>query len=342
MTIANFSPYKIVKVSIALLKPNEKIVVSGRFGIDSNRKTLSSIGKELKLSRERVRQIEKEGLKKLSANILEKNSETINLIVKSFEKNGGVAANHKISQKFLNEAISGDANEFNSLALIFFIMPQLKKIKKTKELEESWILAKLSKDDAVGIINDWVNHLEKTKKPENLEILVNLHENHKKYEMTFLSELPTISKKVINTEDGKIGLANWSEINPKNIRDKIYYVLKKNNKPLHFETITETIKKQGFDSKNVVKATVHNELIADDRFVLVGRGIYALKEWGYENGTVADVIKEVLAGKKEGLVADEIVKEVLKRRVVKRNTILINLKTKKDFRRISGNKFALV
>jgi hypothetical protein len=110
---------------------------------------------------------------------------------------------------------------------------------------------------------------------------------------------------------------------------------------MHFEEITKSIKEQKFDHKKVVKATVHNELIADKRFVLIGRGIYALREWGYEVGTVADVIREVLSKTATGLSGEAIIKEVLKRRVVKRNTVLINLKTKSDFKKIEENKYVL-
>lgn len=94
--------------------------------------------------------------------------------------------------------------------------------------------------------------------------------------MTFLSELPHVSKKIVKTETGHIGLTNWPEINPKNVRDKIYYIFKKSEKPIHFDEIAKKINEQNFSKKKIVRATVHNELISDKRFVLVGRGIYKL------------------------------------------------------------------
>ena len=66
MTIKNFSPYKVISEAVKVLKPNEKRVVLARFGISEDHKTLSAIGKTLKLSRERIRQIEREALKKVS------------------------------------------------------------------------------------------------------------------------------------------------------------------------------------------------------------------------------------------------------------------------------------
>ena len=341
MIIKNFSPYKIVKEAVDQLKDNERKVIRGRFGIDENRKTLSAIGNELKLSRERIRQIEKDALKKLALLIIEKDNSYVGAILESFEKEGGISAHDKIADKFLDENLRNKKDEFNSLNLIFFLIPELRKIEKTKELEASWMLSKISKDDVVRVVDDWISHLQKVKKPLTLDVLLKAHPDHNKYQITFLSELPLVSKKIVKTETGHIGLTAWPEVNPKNVRDKIYYVLKQDGKPMHFNAIAERINEQKFGKKKVVRATVHNELIADKRFVLVGRGIYALSEWGYKPGTVSDIIREVLVDKNNGMEVDDIVKSVLKQRTVKKNTILINLQTKQYFKKLSKDTYAL-
>lgn len=338
--IENFSPYVIVKGSVVGLKANEQRVVLGRFGIDESRKTLSSIGKELGLSRERIRQIEKEGLKKMAKNIIDKENIYVEKIIESFKKSGGVSNHDSIAEKFLEEKLLSNKNEINSLGLIFYLIPQLKKIDKTRELENGWLLAEIDKKEASKILNDWEKHLEKTKKPATIEVLINAHPHHSKYEITFLSELPSVSKKIVKTESGFIGLSVWPEVNPKNVRDKIYFILKKENKPMHFGDISSKINKEKFSVRKVVQATVHNELIADDRFVLVGRGIYALKEWGYKPGTVFDIIRQILE-EKGSMKIDDIISEVSKQRTVKKNTILINLQTKKEFIKIGRESYKL-
>ena len=339
--VKNFSPYKIVKEAISGLKPNEYKVIASRFGIDTAHKTLSSIGRELGLSRERIRQIEKDGLKKLAKKIVDTNNTFVDEIIVSFEKQGGITSHERIAEKFLDEIFQKDANEFNSLHLIFILMPQIIKIDKTQELEAGWMLASVSKSDIISIINDWVGHLKKTKEPESVDVLIQAHPTHAKYKVTFLSDLPEVSKRLVKTESGLIGLSTWPEVNPKNVRDKIYYILKKYGKPLHFNEIAGRIKEQSFDRIDIVRATVHNELIADSRFVLVGRGIYALSEWGYKEGTVAEIISAILKNHSDGMAADEIVKEVSKQRIVKKNTILINLQTKPLFKKVGKSKFAL-
>lgn len=339
--IKNFSPYKIVIDGLNALRENEKTVICGRFGIDSDRKTLSAIGKQLNLSRERIRQIEREGLRKLSVHIIEEQSIWIEKILDAFEKNGGIVNQDNIAEKFLEEVYTISEKEYNSLALIFVLIPQLIKIEKTRELESGWMLASLSKKDAISVLNDWIKHLQNAKKPQHINVLIEQFPEHKKHKVAFLSELPSVSKDLVKTENGLVGLSDWPEVNPKNIRDKIFYILKKTNEPMHFDEITKAIKEKLFDGKSVVRATVHNELIADLRFVLIGRGIYALKEWGYYEGTVLDVIKNILKDKKDGLSASKIVEEVLKQRKVRRNTIMINLQTKKDFVKVSPDCYAL-
>jgi DNA-directed RNA polymerase delta subunit len=104
---------------------------------------------------------------------------------------------------------------------------------------------------------------------------------------------------------------------------------------MHFNEIAKAIKGSEFKRKDVTTQAIHNELIKDGRFVLIGRGIYALKEWGYEKGTVADIITEVLKKAGEPLHRDEIVKRVLKSRQVKETTILLNLQGKQQFKRVA-------
>jgi hypothetical protein len=85
------------------------------------------------------------------------------------------------------------------------------------------------------------------------------------------------------------------------------------------------------ENRKVHVATVHNELIKDTRFVLVGRGLYALAEWGYQPGVVKEIISKVLKESKKPLTKEEIVEKVLGQRFVKENTVALNLQDKNRF-----------
>lgn len=86
-------------------------------------------------------------------------------------------------------------------------------------------------------------------------------------------------KQLDRNKYGQWGMSDWNEIKPKTVNDKIYLVLKNEGKPMHFTAIADKINEVKFDNKKANAATVHNELILDDRYVLVSRGTYALKNW---------------------------------------------------------------
>lgn len=167
-----------------------------------------------------------------------------------------------------------------------------------------------------------------------------LHEQLDHEHPSHVRALATVSKHLSNLKD-MWGLNKWPTVNPKNIRDKIYVILAENGKPMHFSEIADSIKGSNFSRKNVTTQAIHNELIKDKRFVLIGRGIYALDSWGYSKGTVADTIIDILKKSKEPLHRDEIVKRVLKSRQVKETTILLNLQSKPQFKRVAKATYAL-
>ncbi|MBI1866163.1 MAG: hypothetical protein HYS02_00140 [Candidatus Staskawiczbacteria bacterium] len=152
-----------------------------------------------------------------------------------------------------------------------------------------------------------------------------------------------VSKKIQENGEGKIGLIEWPEIKPRGVRDRAFLVFKKHQKPLHFTKVAEMIDKFGYNlpNKKTYPQTVHNELIKDLRFVLVGRGTYALQEWGYSPGTIKDVIVKVLEKKNMALDKEEIVKEVLSQRLVAKNTVLMNLNNKEYFQKDEAGKYFL-
>ena len=147
--------------------------------------------------------------------------------------------------------------------------------------------------------------------------------------------------KLLASLNGIWGLEKWPSVNPKNIRDKIFVVLGAKKEPMHFSEIAEEIRKSDFSRKDVTTQAIHNELIKDKRFVLIGRGIYALDDWGFKKGTVADTITAVLKEAGEPLYRDEIVKRVLEKRKVKETTVLLNLQSKKEFVRVAKATYTL-
>lgn len=325
----------IVDNLIKELNEKEKRAINGRFGLSGRRETLSSIGKELGLSRERIRQIENNSLRKIRVEFSKIHSEKIEEIVAALIKSGGVVLDEKFSASLLKFVRNYKFGK-NYLRLTFSICDEIARIEESSELLPGWRLSKLAKAKIVTTNEKIIDYLKEMDIPRELADLYNEIVGIGGESKEFVASCIGISAKIVEAKNGMIGLKIWPSVNPRNVRDKIYFVLKTVGKPLHFKEIAEEIIKFKFDNKRVVRATVHNELIADSRFVLIGRGIYALREWGYNDGTVLDVIKNILSNSKAPMSLGEIIALVNKSRKVKKNTILINLQTNKIFKKVGG------
>ncbi len=337
------STSKAVNSILQGLSPRQKEVVIGRFGFVGSKagETLAAIGDRMKVTRERVRQIEKSALETISGQIGD-NPACMQILARSkkdLKNAGGVMKKDSLLESAKNFA---DGLHENHLALLieasgaFYLYP---------EDDNFWPFYYLGKNElkaATNFIDKWVGLLESRK----LEILSG------SYKTKFVSFVKTnqiqksiaenflgISKAIHESPYGDVGLRDWPEIRPATTRDRAYLILKKKAKPLHFTAIAEAINEDRLGGAQVALApTVHNELIKDTRFVLVGRGIYGLREQGYEPGIAREVIQKIL--KRQGpLTHKEIVTQMQKQRFFKPNTILINLQNKNFFERLQDGKY---
>ncbi len=303
-----------------------KDVILRRFGLKESGQpeTLESIGESYQITRERVRQIEKEGLKKLSKKV-KKHGEVLDEFHDRIDDFGGLKREDQLLYVLGNRNFSYK----NYVNFLLSLGDTFDKKRENKDFFSLWITDQNSIDLAEEIIQNSYEKLKSKKKPVPIEDLKKSpdYPTHK-----FISYLE-ISKQVKQGPQGLYGLSEWPEVSPRGVKDMAYITLKKEGEPLHFKQVAKLI---GEDTN---PQTVHNELIKDDRFVLVGRGIYALSEWGYREGEVKDVIGRVIDKAGGSLSKDDIVEEVLKRRMVKKNTIVQNLSNKKYFKRTSDGKY---
>jgi hypothetical protein len=320
-------------------REREREIVARRFGLFERKETLEQIGEMLGITRERVRQLEKSVVTKLRT-MAEQGSLT-NLdgfqaqVVELLEKHGRVS---RVSQ--VAGEISEDANreEQSRIAFLCQLCPELTVINEDDNYNQSVAIKSAYDEKSLKKqVENIVATIKKIGEPKSIKDIA------KQAEIQDVTEAQALAgtSKLLATLNDRWGLVKWPMVNPKNIRDKIYVILKENGKHMHFNEIAATIKDSDFKRKDVTTQAIHNELIKDKRFVLIGRGIYALKEWGYEKGTVADIITEVLKEANEPLHRDEIVKRVLKSRFVKETTILLNLQGKPQFKRVAKATYAL-
>ena len=310
------------------LNSRTKDVISRRFGLKkANRETLQVIGDGYGITRERVRQIEWDGFKRLKS-ALKEHQQVFDYFHNHLKDQGSL----KKEDILLTDL--GGKDFQNQVSFLLALEDRFQRHQETDDLHALWVLEKDSLDSARKVIANLVGKMKKNKTPLSQEDLFDvLKKENSKLNEKALNSYVEVSKVIWQGPSGHWGLLDWPEINPRGIKDKSYLVFKNQNKPLHFREVTTLINELNHGTNLALPQTVHNELIRDARFVLVGRGMYALKEWGYEPGVVKDIVFKTLKESKKPLAREEIIEKVLSQRLVKRGTVFANLQDKKMFAR---------
>ncbi|KKQ82120.1 MAG: RNA polymerase sigma factor [Parcubacteria group bacterium GW2011_GWF2_38_76] len=337
-----FNPKKVTKDLLGVLPIRARDIIKKRYGLDSvsGGMTLEAIGETYGITRERVRQIENFALNSIrKSDAYTTNVVSFDELRKHMDEYGGVV--HE--QDFLDH-LTSDKELQNHVSFYLELGNDFIKLKEDEEFSHRWTIDEglskkvhdslkklyesLSEDDLISeseMIIKFLDHLEDTVKDIRNEELA--------------KRWIKMSKKIGKNALGEWGVAHSPNIRVRGIRDLAYLVLRKHGSPMHFREVAKAIKQ--IFGKNANEATCHNELIKDKRFVLVGRGLYALSKWGYSQGTVRDIIKTIIKDKGPQS-RDEILKKVLRERYIKENTVLVNLQNKKYFKKDKNGKYLIV
>lgn len=316
--------------------PRNREIIRRRLGLFDRRQTLDEIGKSQDLTRERIRQLEQSVMAELEANVARSGLNNLEQaethIAASLQKIGNVA---RVSD--LAKQIVGDAQDRIHQAQITFLA----------RLSPKFVVIEPSHHHHTGIalkdhhgleqvhqhISTIVDHIDDLGSPVSAGTISQNRLDD--FSPDHVHGLASLSKK-LSFLDGVWGMQHWPSVNPTNIASKIDIILRKHPEPMHFLEIADKIRKSNFRRNSVTPQAVHNELIKGDDFILVGRGLYAHRDRGYQPGTVADIITDVL-NKADGPVErSEIVRQVLRQRLVKETTISLNLQSKPQFKRQPG------
>ena len=331
---------KAIQSSLSIIEQErERIIITRRFGLTGPRETLEEIGESLSITRERVRQLEKAILIHLRITAEEGKIENLpaaeKLIIRNLTEFGRISKTSTLAEKLFTTVEKTSCAELDFLATI---SSSLCHIEETDQFYSAIAISEYgSEKDFKDRAEKIVKLIKKNGEPMTIDQLDELtnyeHPSH-------IAAVASIAKPLAELNNFW-GLAKWPTVNPKNIRDKIYVILETKKEPMHFNDIATAIADSNFRRKNVTTQAIHNELIKDPRFILIGRGIYALNTWGYREGTVSEIITAILKENGEPMTREAIVREVLHSRKVKETTILLNLQNKKLFRKIDKNSYEL-
>lgn len=341
MATISFKPKQTTKKLTSHLHDRAHDVISNRFGLssDAERKTLEAIGKKYGITRERVRQIEEAALGSIKKSDAYKTESAVFDEIKTLMHSLGALV---AEEDFLSH-VAKDKSTQNHIHFYLVLGDAFKKHKEDDNFNVRWSVD----EDVASKVHESLKKLYSSLKDEDivpeseiiskfLEHLKDISDQYKKDEIA--KRWLSLSKLISKNPLGEWGKAGSPNIKTRGIKDYAFLVMRKHGSPMHFREVADAITKTF--GKKTHYATCHNELIKDPRFVLVGRGLYALAEWGYKTGIARDVIKDIL--KKEGPMSKEdIVEKVMKERYFKRNTILVNLQNPKYFKRNKNGLYNL-
>jgi hypothetical protein len=348
MSQNNPTTSQIIEQLFSVLDPRQKKVLVKRYGLDTGEEqTLAELGKSFGVTRERIRQIEASAIAEVRKKAREGHLSTlVAAAVEHLKKTGGVRReDHLLSElRSFSEGKEMAPNFANQIRFLLEISGQVMFHREDEELSSHWHLSEAHQEKAITFLESLVKHL-RDKKHATLHDkkfdqffgeMVDLHKLEKEVARHYVH----ISKKFGSNLYGDFGLTEWPEVSPKVSRDWIYLILKKATKPLHFNEIASEIRRLR-PSKRTNTQTIHNELIKDRRFLLVGRGIYGLREQDVlPAGTIRDILLHIL--KEEGpMKPKDLISKVLKHRIFKETTILFNLQNKKFFDRMPTGEYAI-
>ena len=325
------------------LSPRARSVIKQRYGLGQKEcLTLEAIGKKEGITRERVRQIENDALTRLKKSpVLLELASVKDFMVEAIKRRGGIVSETTL----LSAPEFTPVKDKNYLVLFFDLISDISKRKETDAFFVRWHTRDTRPESIEHAVAALAEELSKNKttfpEPEMHKKLTAYSKQNgaEVHSHDMLRSYLALSKEISKNVWGEYGHVGSPFIRPRGMRDGAYVVLTRAKEPLHFREISRRISE--FSTRHVHVQTVHNELIKDERFVLVGRGLYALHEWGYEPGFIKDVLVKLLRDR-GALTKEEIVEETLKRRQVKAGTIVINLQNRHLFKPQDDGTFTLV
>ncbi|MFA6414651.1 MAG: sigma factor-like helix-turn-helix DNA-binding protein [Candidatus Paceibacterota bacterium] len=336
----SFDSTALVKRLLAAAPDRAREVLIRRFGLGTNaeRETLEAIGDRSSITRERVRQIEAAGLDAVRASkVFKESSAAFEEIARYIDSLGAI-----VPEETLLAALGKDEKSRNRFRFFLVLDSAFFRERETNEFLARWHIDSATAKNIHGALSKLYASLSDDEVLTEAELLDRFLDELKSVNDAYKNEEVLKRWLSLSKHIGSNPLAEWGRMSApairiKGIRDYAYLAIKRHGEPMHFSTVAKTI--GTLFSKKAHVATTHNELIKDPRFVLVGRGLYALTEWGYKPGVVRDVIREALE-KGGPMKKDEIIKQVKKARFVKDNTILVNLNDSRYFKRMKDGRYS--
>lgn len=272
-------------------KPKERLILVKKFGLDGGKEVaLQRIGRDYDLSRERVRQIEAQALMRFRRLIV--GNDTYMSVLeegkKILEVHGGILGADTLAAKIINKNLFKFSKQ--ELKLILISDFDITYLRRNRAIDKSFYIEPLYEDLLIKLTLFTLEYFKKRGESQDIYEFISLLKDEfssETKEVAFLkNDLFYMSffnvMREIRMFDGKIGLKEFEDINPKTIKLKILYTMRRLNKPIHYQELPTKIL-EWFPTEMTKVTTIHNELVKNnDIFVNLGIGTYGLKERGFQ------------------------------------------------------------
>lgn len=290
-------------------------ILFARFGLKESSQTLQEVAVKMNLTRERVRQIEKVALSNLYAAI--KNGdiiENIFLIITKYAEDITQIKSIKLPSHLSSEGVVKLCNRIDDELIIY----------KNQNINEEFLILKNNFEKCDKIINEAINCLSIQKGYVDVLELAKLLQCNPDF---------LFSMNNCYFDGNFIALKSNKNIFTRNNIRLIEKVLENAGRPLDIKTIIQKTKLRS--------GQINGSIDRSDRLVNVGPSTYALTDWGYIKGHIADVAEYYLKLANEPMKLQNIVSLVTKQRFYGSGSVVSALNFDKRFQRIDLGVYAL-
>jgi hypothetical protein len=313
------------------VKPRARDIIEFRYGLKTgNKTTLQEAADHFGITRERIRQIEYQGISSLKSQLTTTGpSPLFEKMKECIDNHGGLISKPRLMDELGTSFLNTGFTIEGIIELVTKIfdgdISQGQNDLKIKYLSslDGWTtnsydlaLIELAENRILEILSASPSPIQFTELYLTLvctDGLLTLDENLAHSVVLCMSDTQHIHRQL----DG-----SWCIYRKEHRNDRILSVLRQIGQPAHFTEIAERYNQMYLDRPRSAH-NVHAVLGHGEEFVRIGRGKYGLAEWGmHDDGNVANAVRRVLAARQGPMLLADIVDEVLKTWDVQKSAVI--------------------
>jgi hypothetical protein len=339
---------------LQLLPERQRNIIKDRYGLwDGIAETLQDIGDKLGLTRERIRQIEDKGLKRLRRVYGFRSIK--NFVVTKIavylssraETTRGIVSEDEVASAFADDCSTEEA------ALTIGLLRDVNASLFAQQMVEAesgvYCLDKALATEYRTLLEILQGTLERNQKPLSEQTFYqslssDSGRTFSEQQIRLLQRILAVSPSVVRLHNGTIALSKWTKFERRDSANVAAAALRLLGRPAHFRELTQKIGTLFPDLGDINERVLHNALVCHrEKFVWVKNGTYGLKDWGLARPPyIKDRLIELLSGSGYPLPYWHLKEKVLEVCNCKEESVRMTLDLNpKVFKKFDGDQYGL-